>query len=50
VTEFLAAAALAEGGDVRTAIVIARLGVSREEAVRLLDAAGGSIRKALEQN
>jgi N-acetylmuramic acid 6-phosphate etherase len=50
VNEFLAAAALAEGGDVRTAIVIARRGVSREEAVRLLEAAGGSIGKALEQN
>jgi N-acetylmuramic acid 6-phosphate etherase len=50
VTEFLASAALAEGGDVRTAIVIAQRGVSREEAVRLLEAAGGSIRKALEQN
>ena len=50
VTDFLAAAALAEGGDVRTAIVMARRGVSREEAVKLLEAAGGSIGKALEQN
>ena len=50
VNDLLASAALAEARDVRTAIVMARRGVSREEAARLLDAAGGSIGKALEQN
>lgn len=42
-----AAAALGEAGDVRTAIVMIKRGVSRDEARKLLDAAGGNLRKAL---
>jgi N-acetylmuramic acid 6-phosphate etherase len=43
-----AASLLTEAGDVRTAIVMAKRGVSREQALALLQAAGGVIRKALE--
>jgi N-acetylmuramic acid 6-phosphate etherase len=43
-----AANALAEAGDVRTAIVMAKRSVSRDEAHTLLKASGGSIGKALE--
>ena len=43
-----AARFLAEGGDVRTAIVMAKRGVPREQAQDLLRAAGGSIGKAIE--
>jgi N-acetylmuramic acid 6-phosphate etherase len=42
-----AAALLAEAGDVRTAIVMAKRSVSRDEARQLLSAAGGRIGKAL---
>jgi N-acetylmuramic acid 6-phosphate etherase len=48
VDDQVAAAALAEAGDVRTAIVMAKLGVSREEAASRLEAAGGIVGKALE--
>lgn len=48
VEDQVAAAALAEAGDVRTAIVMAKLGVSREEAASRLAAAGGIVGKALE--
>jgi N-acetylmuramic acid 6-phosphate etherase len=43
-----AAEALAEAGDVRTAIVMVKRGVTRDEARALLHAAGENIRKALE--
>jgi N-acetylmuramic acid 6-phosphate etherase len=43
-----AAQLLAEAGDVRTAIVMAKLDVSRERAGALLQASGGSVGKALE--
>lgn len=42
-----AAKLLSEAGDVRTAIIMAKRGVSIEEARRLLEAAGGSVGKAL---
>jgi N-acetylmuramic acid 6-phosphate etherase len=42
-----AAALLAEAGDVRTAIVMAKRDISSDEARQLLSAAGGSIGKAL---
>lgn len=42
-----AAKVLSEAGDVRAAIVMAKRGVSREEARKLLAAAGGSVGKAL---
>jgi N-acetylmuramic acid 6-phosphate etherase len=42
-----AANLLSEAGDVRTAIIMAKRGVSIEEARRLLEAAGGSVGKAL---
>jgi N-acetylmuramic acid 6-phosphate etherase len=47
VSDDTAAALLAEAGDVRTAIVMARRNVSSDEARQLLSAAGGSIGKAL---
>jgi N-acetylmuramic acid 6-phosphate etherase len=44
-----AEALLAEaGGEVKTALVMARLGVGPEDARRGLAAAGGSVRRALE--
>lgn len=48
--DYQAAAALlnAAGGDVRAAIVMARLGASREEAERRLREAGGRVSRALE--
>ena len=42
-----AANAMAEAGDVRTAILMIKRGVSRDGARTLLDAAGGNVRKAL---
>jgi N-acetylmuramic acid 6-phosphate etherase len=42
-----AGALLAEAGDVRTAIVMSKRGVSRDEARQLLEKAGGSVGKAL---
>lgn len=45
-----AAELLAEAGDVRTAIVMAKRRVSSQEARRLLQAAGGVVGKALEWN
>jgi N-acetylmuramic acid 6-phosphate etherase len=42
-----AANAMAEAGDVRTAILMIKLGISPNEARALLDAAGGNVRKAL---
>lgn len=48
VSEEKAAALLAEAGDVRTAILMAKRGATREDAQQLLEAAGGSIGKALE--
>jgi N-acetylmuramic acid 6-phosphate etherase len=47
IPEETAAALLAEAGDVRTAILMAKRGVSREQARQLLKDAGGSIGKAL---
>ena len=43
-----AADALAEAGDVRTAILMIMGGIGREDARALLDAAAGNLRKALE--
>ena len=43
-----AAALLREGGSVKTAIVMAKLGASREEAAEKLQAANGVLRRALE--
>jgi N-acetylmuramic acid 6-phosphate etherase len=42
-----AANAMAEAGDVRTAILMIKLGVTRDEARTLLDSASGNVRKAL---
>jgi N-acetylmuramic acid 6-phosphate etherase len=47
VSDEVAASLLAEAGDVRTAILMGKRGVSRDEARRLLQEAGGSIGKAL---
>jgi N-acetylmuramic acid 6-phosphate etherase len=47
VSDDVAASLLAETGDVRTAILMGKRGVTLEEARRLLQEAGGSIGKAL---